>query len=261
LKSRWLATIGIAAALAVSACSGGGPRSSQSSQPAQSASSAAAPTVPPTVTTAPPTPTTAPTVAPSPTEAPAPTEAATSTPVAQTAPGGPAVEQGDIKAMAQAWASAKSYKMTVVSNDPQNKGTILIEIVRPDRQHTKMTMGGQTFESISIGQDSYLYFNGKWTKTTGKSASTLNIAANPSQTVDQINQGIKEGESLTKGGVSAVDSQPCQEWVFTGKDANSSGTMCIGLANNLPLQFKSADGKWVMKFSDWNASISIEPPI
>ncbi len=261
MNSRSLTAAGLVVILALSACTGGSQQSSQSTFSSTSGAASVATTAPPSPTTAPPSPTTAPTIAPTPTEAPQPTTAPTNTPATQQQASGPSVSQGDIKAVVQAWASAKSYRTTIVANDLQSKGTFLIEIVRPDRMHLKGTIGGQPFESVRIGQDTYLYFNGKWTKTTGTSAGAVNIGPDPSQTADQINQGLKEGWSVTKGEVSAVDGQPCQEWVVTHKDASSSDTICVGLGNNLPLQIKPADGKWVMKFSDWNAPITIEPPM
>jgi hypothetical protein len=43
--------------------------------------------------------------------------------------------------------------------------------------------------------------------------------------------------------------------------SQSSGSMCVGLTDNLPRQFKTNDGKIVMTFSDWNAPLTIEPPL
>src|SRR5579884_959879 len=81
VRSRLLATIGVAVAISLTACGGGSPSASQSTN-----SSPAASTQPAAATTAPVTPTEAPTIVPSPTQAPASTptveraEAATATP-------------------------------------------------------------------------------------------------------------------------------------------------------------------------------------
>ncbi len=254
VKSRWLITAGLAVSLALSACSGGGQPSSQST-PSGSAA------VAPTATTAPPSPTTAPTVAPTPTQAPQPTTAPTNTPATQQQASGPAVGTGDIKTMLQAWGNAKTFRMNVESKEEDSPGTVVVEFVRPDRAHIKANVQDETVDMIEIGQDIYVNVDGKWTKMSLQSSPAAAMIPNPQTTEDAINKSLQEGNSLTKGGVSAVDGQPCQEWVYKSKDSNESGTVCVGLASNLPLQIKTSDGKVTMKFSDWNAPITIEPPM
>jgi hypothetical protein len=146
-------------------------------------------------------------------------------------------------------------------------GSFVIEVVKPDRLHTKVDMGGgKTFESITIGQDNYLNLGGKWTKSTSAApnaviASSI-LSSDPQKILGQIDATQKNG-ALTRGGTSQVDGAPCQEWIWTPATQAASqigGTMCIGLRDNLPLQFKTSDGKIVATYSDWNAPISIEPP-
>lgn len=167
--------------------------------------------------------------------------------------------------MGQAWANAKSFRITMETNDPAAKdqsGQITMEVVRPDREHIKFNMGGQNIETITIGKDNYVSLAGKWTKTTSKTDQTS--LANPQTVVDDFNQSIDANTKITKGGATTVNGKPCQEWKVedTGSNADesSSGTMCIG-QDNLPVQFKDTAGKYLMTFSDWNASIDIKPPI
>ncbi|HVC34348.1 MAG TPA: hypothetical protein VNL16_12630 [Chloroflexota bacterium] len=275
MKSRWLATVGVAVALAVSACSGGTSQTSPSTPTGGSAAAPAAATAPakPTTAAAKPTvapttaPTVAPTVAPSPTTAAQPTVAPTSTVAAQAAASGPAIGQGDLKAMAEAVAAAKSYRVTMSFTDPSDAtktGNMLMEVVRPDRTHMKLDMGaGQSIESITIGQDQYTNLNGKWTKTTtATTASGAGIlSADPQQTLKDFDSS-NIGGALTKGALSQVDGTPCQEWVYTPTDkTNTGGSICVSVKDSLPLEFKSVDGKSVLKFSDWNAPITINPPL
>lgn len=168
---------------------------------------------------------------------------------------------GDIKTMLQAWGNAKTFRMNVESNEEDSPGTVVMEFVRPDRAHIKSTMQGQTLDIIEIGQDVYINAEGKWNKMSSSSSPAADMIPNPQTTEDEINKSLQEGNSLTKGGVSAVDGQPCQEWVYKSADSNEGGTVCVGLANNLPLQIKTSDGKVTIKFSDWNAPITIEPPM
>lgn len=171
--------------------------------------------------------------------------------------------------MAEAFAAVKSYRAKITATGGQTNQTynMDVEVVKPDRWHSKMVVGGQTIESYVIGPDVYTYFNGKWTKTTIRRTPTAQgglgtfTSSDPSTTINQLNQSINQGEKLTKGTLATVNGTPCQEWVITSTTAGGSGTMCVGLASNLPLQFKSADGKVVMTFYDFNAPITINPPI
>ncbi|MGH2461164.1 MAG: hypothetical protein ACRDIY_20085 [Chloroflexota bacterium] len=274
MNSRWLATFGVALALAATACSGGAPQTPSSaangtvapaatSAPAQAATAPAAPTTAPTAapTTAP---TVAPTVAATATTAPQPTTAAvTPTAAAQASTSGGGNVPPELKAMGLAWANATSFKMSMNTSDNGTQNQITMEIVRPDRQHVKFSAGQQSFEMIDIGTDHYINMGGKWTKTTTK-APTANLA-DPQATIDSFNKSVDSNTRITKGGTETVNGTPCQDWVVavsgSGSDESGGGTMCIGLKDNLPVQFKDTAGKFLLTFSDWNAPIDIKPPI
>jgi hypothetical protein len=163
--------------------------------------------------------------------------------------------------MLDAWGKAKTYRMTVESNEEDSKGTVVMELVRPDRAHMKATVQGETVDVIEIGQDVYVNIEGKWTKMSLSSSPAAAMMGNPQATEEEINKSLQEGNSLTKGSRTTVDGQQCQEWVYTSKDESGGGTVCVSVATNLPVQIKTSDGKVTMKFSDWNAPITIEPPI
>ena len=170
--------------------------------------------------------------------------------------------------MAEALAAAKSYRMTITTtNAPSGQsGTFVVDIVKPDRMHTTMDMGGQKFETIEIGTTSYVKVGSTWRKltTTANPATSAALLSNdPQKLMDQMTTSQKDG-SLTKGTLDNVDGTACQNWVWTaaaGSSSKSNGTICIGVHNNLPVQFKTSDGTVVAKYSDWNAPISIQPPI
>lgn len=275
MNSRWLAAVGVALALAATACSGGTPQtpsSAANSTAAPAATSApaqatAAPAQPTTAPTAAPTmaPTVAPTVAATATTAPQPTTAAV-TPTAaaqQASTSGGGTIPPELKAMGLAWANAKSFKISMATSDQGTQGQITMEIVRPDRQHIKFAAGQQSFEMIDIGTDHYMNIGGKWTKTTTK-APTANLA-DPQAMIDSFNKSVDANTKITKGGTETVNGTPCQDWVVAVSDSSSdqstAGTMCVGLHDNLPVQFKDTTGKFSMTFSDWNAPIDIKPPI
>lgn len=276
MKARFLASLGFAVALAVNACSSATAPVPPTSQPTTAGAAPVATPVAATDTAVPPSPTAiptaVPTIAPTPTQVivptVAPTVAPTNTAAAQPAASGSGAVPSELRQTAEAMAAAKSYRMTVTITTPTQgqPGSFLMEVVKPDRLHMKVDLGGgKSFESILIGQDSYSNITGKWTKAQvpANVMSPVFLSSDPQKLFDQIGSSQKNG-TLTKGGVSQVDGAPCQEWAWTPPTTSASqlgGTMCIGLKDSLPLQFKTGDGKVVAKYSDWNAPISIVAPI
>src|SRR6185437_5432368 len=118
------------------------------------------------------------------------------------------------------------------------------------------------YEMIEIGADTYVYLAGKWTKTTGGSSDNL---ANPQSVLDAFDNPTDTNVKITKGGTETVNGIQCQDWnvktAGTGSDPSNDGTMCVGLHDNLPVNYKQSTGKVVGVFSDWNAPIDIKPPI
>ena len=211
-----------------------------------------APTVAPTTA-----PTTAPTVAATATTEARPTAAATpnsaavaNTPVA----GGPDVQLGDVQKFVQAWSQVKSFR---IKSETGSQSQFTGEFVLPDKSHITVSAGGQTIETIGIGNDSYTKINGTWTKHTGTSNG---MSFDPNKMLADFNDSKQSGTKTTKGAVETVNGVKCQEWVSTDTDGTVN-SICIGLDNNLPVQSKSGDGKSVVDFYDYNAAISIQAPI
>jgi len=268
IRSRCVLAIGLVGVLLASGCSSGaapapGTSSAASVEPTAVVSPSAA-----LADRAPATSAASQTVIPSPTTPPAaPTPTPALTTAAPTGTPGPspssgsAVGEEDVRKMAEAWAAARSFRITITSADPSSSGTMLWEVVRPDRSHVKLTMGGQTaIESIQIGQDQYNFFNGKWTKQTAPGNIPTNLLSDPQEIINGFNDSLASGDSVTRGNLVTIEGKSCQQWILTSADPASSGTMCVGVSDYLPVEFRSADGKYVMRFSDWNAPIAINPP-
>lgn len=202
-----------------------------------------------------------PTQPPSPTLFPAPVVTAQS---ATDAPAGGAVSAdagAEFASMAQAWSDAKSYRMTVQTAQGAQASQV-IELVKPDREHMKMTAGPQTMESIRIGQDLYVNANGQWTKTT-TTAPLPPVMGGLGDAARLANQfgAINQTQTVTRGAVDTINGEQCQEWQVADPDPTKSGAICIGLSDKLPRQMKVGGGQATITFSDWNAPISIEPPV
>jgi hypothetical protein len=149
--------------------------------------------------------------------------------------------------------------MTLTNTGSSQTGDMVVEIVKPDRVHFKLTSRGQNIEIIQIGTDLYQNAGGQWVKMPPQAALPLSFDAN--DIVQSFNEQTSQGQTVTKGGLGLVDGAPCQEWISQGPDPSKGGTMCLGLLDDLPRQFKSTDGSTTMTFTDWNSAISIDPPI
>jgi hypothetical protein len=161
-------------------------------------------------------------------------------------------------------AGAKSFRMSSHGTDDKgNVVDVIIEIVRPDRQHTKMSMGAQSLETINIGSDVYTNLGGKWNKVAS-TAPSLPLAQflNADELVGSFNDSVQRGDKLTLGGRDVIDGVPCQAFVSTPADLTEGGsTMWIGIADNLPRRLELTSAKAaVITFSEWNGAIKIEPP-
>ena len=174
----------------------------------------------------------------------------------------------DFKPVAEALAAAKSYRMTITTTGGSSgqSGTIVVDIVKPDRMHTTIDAGGgQKLETIVIGTTSYVKVGPTWRKSpaANQATSAALMSNDPQKILAQLDSNQKDG-TLTKGTIDTVDGTQCQNWVWTSATQTGNqgnGSLCIGLHSNLPVQFKSSDGSVVAKYSDWNGAITIDPPI
>jgi hypothetical protein len=252
MKARLLAALGLAVSLAVNACAA----ASTPITPTVQLSAATPPTatMAPTDTHVPPSPTPVPPTAPA-------VVSLTKAPASALAPGvGPA----GLRATIMALSAAKSYRINATSTGAGQTqlGTVLVEVVKPDRVHTRTQRGNQTIESITVGQDFYINYTGKWQKMTiaNNPLAAFLLNSDPQKILDQMDTAQTKN-TVTKGAITQVDGTRCQEWIMTPVDpAKTGGSFCVNVSNGLPVQWKSADGKIVVTYSDWNAAITIEPP-
>jgi hypothetical protein len=196
--------------------------------------------------------------------------------VTSTAPapagGGTGGFEGDYQKMQQAMFDARSWRQVMVTTGGSGtQAQVTFEFVRPDRLHEKVTStGGKTIEEIVIGADVYTNTGTTWQKVAGGASGQAFLAgiagAKPgTPEYDQMQQSLKDrGFSIAKGSQSTRNGVPCQEWGTTSSTPPTSGVICIGLRDNLPVESKSSsgDGSTVtVTYSDWNTPITINAPI
>jgi hypothetical protein len=70
---------------------------------------------------------------------------------------------------------------------------------------------------------------------------------------------IRVGDQWWTDGLPSSDNghtpNPCREWTV-----DEAYTVCLGLDDHLPRDFKARDGSVLARFTEWNQEITIEPP-
>jgi hypothetical protein len=228
----------------LNACAVGGTAATPTATPATAKATTA-----PTAAQATAVPTAVPAAAPTATVVPQPTTAPTAV------AGG-----GDIKKMGTAWLAAKSARVKATLTNEGQTIQITIEVSNPDKVHTKVDQGGQIFEYYRLANAGYAFEKGVWTKTTPDEGDPLGISS--SKDIKDRDAQIADGTlKTTEGSVVTVNGEQCKEWKLVGvKDGKTDETWCVGVADNLPRQVKTTDGKNVATYSDWNTPIDITPP-
>jgi hypothetical protein len=174
---------------------------------------------------------------------------------------GAQVDEGDVRKVGDALLALNSFSMH--GQLKEDDGTTVdwkMEFVKPDRQHTQVTMAGQTIESITIGAADYVKMGPVWSKsaTGSELGSQILPMANPDDLANSFKQSTSNGDKMVKGGLDSVDGAPCQDWTITSTDGEQTSA-CIGVSDNLPRRFTTPNGD--LYFADFNAPLKIEAPI
>ena len=264
MSRQFIVSVGLAAAVLLAGCG--------SAEPTPSSAGAANPTVAAPTTQAALTPTVEPTTASEPTASSEATETAEPTAAATTttesgadatpSADGEAVGEDDLKLVADAWNNVTSVRANVALTAPEIGVTeAVVEIVPPDSQRVTATIQGQEVEFVNVAGDVYINVGGQWTHLTGELGVPNDLLSdnNPADAVTQLQKQLADGATATKGEITTIDGVECQEWTITTSE--SSGTLCVGVDDHLPHRFESADGSATITFYDWNADITIEPPL
>ena len=190
--------------------------------------------------------------------------------------------------MSAAKAKATSWRSKMVMNQAGQAMEMDSEVMCPDRLHSKVVAGGNvTMESYMIGKTMYVNMGGQMMKVPnqmtgpaecGHAGSTTTTTTTPKfrfgslPNVKDVANGLenleklKQNVTITKGGVSTVEGDTCQEWYVVYNDPQSKqgykSNYCVGIMDHLPrrMTMDSGVGKMEMTYWDWNKNISINPP-
>ena len=190
-----------------------------------------------------------------------PTLAPAQPPLATVAVSGGQVDEGDVRKVGDALQALNSFSMHgQLKEDDGSTVDWKMDFVKPDRQHTQITTGGQTIESISVAGADYVKFGETWKKSALGSDQGNQVLpiSNPDDLAQSFKDSSASGDKMVKGSTDTIDGTQCQEWTITSSDGEQTSA-CIGLSDNLPRRFTTPGGD--LYFSDFNAPLKIEAPI
>ena len=152
----------------------------------------------------------------------------------------------------------KSYRMKVSTAE----GAITISFVPPDKTHTVVSQGGNSIESIRVGNESRVrQGGGPWQcLPAGARMPQLGGEAktDPSKIAGEVN--------ASKGPVVAVDGMQTQSYAYshTAGGTTAQYRMFVGVTNGLPKRLQGLDGKGgvtsTIDYYDYDAPITITLP-
>jgi len=170
---------------------------------------------------------------------------------------------------------AQSYRMVVQKKGNEFNERWLLEVVCPDRQHSRQTdepanprwdlRRSVDIEHIDVGNRSYIKF---FKDTEWKAIPFEGIMH--CGTVPFLQDGslfdfkhIRAFGHIEKKGLDTVAGETCREWVITFREPDRAPKVfdfCINSDDNLPRRIKTVDGSFQLILTNWNQLIDIQAP-
>jgi hypothetical protein len=227
-----LSIVGFCLLIGLTACGGGAPTATPTSINSSTPAASVVPTIAPTPTL-PPT--------------------ATSTPDSAANP------LASLTHAFGGWLSAKSFRAHVNTTTGKTTTDSLIEVVMPDRFH----FTNKSSEIIKIGNDFYSKTGTTWRKVTAPQSFDVSFA-DTRKIQEQL--GLSSEQKFV--GAEVLDGTPTllyQYVTIVNSPPNTTTTkVWVGAADGLPRKSESLSKSGthtLVLYSDYNANISIDPPI
>ena len=146
-------------------------------------------------------------------------------------------------------AQAKTYRMTMQAQSTQ----MVSDYVAPDRRH----MTGSQMEMITIGDDTWMKMNGKWQHIPKMAGTSGAAMAGPAMGAAQR---VKPPETdVTFLGNETCQGQPARAYQYSTGTGAEKAKLLIG-SSGYPCKIEMGGGS-SMEWSDWNAPMTINPPM
>ena len=166
----------------------------------------------------------------------------------------------DINRMADAFLAQKSFRAKMVGSG-QTPMNMELEFVAPDRFRVRNTSGP---EMVIVGKNVYVEDEGRWQKLPGDLGATV-----PDMRKAWDEEGRKWFTDVRYVGEDTADGRPAYVYTYHNKGDEGVGAndskIWISKADGLPVRieanYKSGTLRSMTIDYDYDANISIEPPI
>jgi hypothetical protein len=158
--------------------------------------------------------------------------------------------------------SLKSYKENIETfENDQSTGTMQFEVVNPDKVHGNMNVAGKNIEIIMISKTFYVKTGDTWIKA--------DMGMDLEQFILSFEKEMSNMTDMKLIGPDNLDGRPTMVFQYNQKldTGDSTSKIWVGLIDGYIYQIESnstTNGKptrTVVKLSDFNSDITIEPPI
>lgn len=164
----------------------------------------------------------------------------------------------------EALHAARSWRVSLEIHSPNGAGLWgKVAVVCPDREDLVLT-GAQAGHTIRVGDqwwtDGLPSTDKGYTPNPclfGKDQPVLfgSAVAKAMAITAEFDRAVRHHASFSRGLQRSSEEEACREWTV-----DDSYTVCLGLDDHLPRDFKARDGSIFARFTDWNHEINIEPP-
>ena len=166
----------------------------------------------------------------------------------------------DINRMADAFLEQKSFRAKMIGSG-QTPMNMELEFVAPDRFRIKNSQGPS---SVIIGKEVYLEMDGRWQKMPGDLGASV-----PDMRKAWDEEGRKWFTDVRYVGEETVNGKSAYVYTYHNKGVEGAGEndskIWISKAKGLPVRieanYKSGPLKSMTVDYDYDADISIEPPV
>ena len=161
----------------------------------------------------------------------------------------------DVAANMLAFSATKSFHVDMTAQGR----TMSIDLVAPDRVHTKITPGDM--EMIAIGSDGWFRMNGSWQKMPA--ANTQLGTGMQNLRTGGLQGTVSKNYTVADLGPDTVGTTPAHHYRLTKISDKSVVDMWFG-NDRLPLQIQTNDpkaGPSTITYSEYNSVPDITPPM
>jgi len=164
----------------------------------------------------------------------------------------------DLNAVGRALAATRSFRMDLRGKNDARDVSGTVEVALPDRYHVTGMAAGKPFQLIVIGDTTYLREGTAPWRTVAAEVGAQYISLhlgdfNPEAIATSL---APPDAAILPGDTETIHGVPCQDWHAGAGDREV--ILCVGADN---LLYRASGEQFSIEFYDFNAEITITPPI